>query len=576
MQNSNSSPSLFDILNGTLGALVAFSMVVNILALTGPLFMLQIYDRVLTSGSVPTLAGLVILMILLYLFMGLLDLIRSRVMVRVSQRLDYMVGSDTVLSMLSMPRANSGSLGVQPIQDLDRVKQFIGGPGALALFDLPWMPVYLAIVYMFHPWPGLLVAVAMVLLFGLTLLNEHLSSKPVQRAADLGQQRQRLMEDARRNVETVTALGMHQAILAQWQRLNESFRRASEASSDLSGAFSTFTKTFRMLLQSSMLGLGAFLALRGELSPGMIIAISVIGARALAPIEQSTAHWKAFIGARQAWRRLREFRDHSDTRPQTVSLPKPECILELVQVSINPVGERQPVLSRIDFKGKAGDIIGVIGSSGSGKTSLARGIAGVWPTTEGSVRFDGATLDQWPMDRRGEVIGYLPQDIELFDGTLGQNIARFREDASEQEILRAAKMAGAHEAILALPDGYETRITERGKRLSGGQRQLIALARALYGSPFVVVLDEPNSNLDNVGLKHLVATIKGLKKSGAITFVITHSPQMLMVMEKMLVLSDGKQVAFGRRNEILPRLSVATSMQNSATLERGLVQDGAA
>ncbi|MCP4283335.1 MAG: type I secretion system permease/ATPase [Gammaproteobacteria bacterium] len=576
MQNSNSSPSLFDILNGTLGALVAFSMVVNILALTGPLFMLQIYDRVLTSGSVPTLAGLVILMILLYLFMGLLDLIRSRVMVRVSQRLDYMVGSDTVLSMLSMPRANSGSLGVQPIQDLDRVKQFIGGPGALALFDLPWMPVYLAIVYMFHPWPGLLVAVAMVLLFGLTLLNEHLSSKPVQRAADLGQQRQRLMEDARRNVETVTALGMHQAILAQWQRLNESFRRASEASSDLSGAFSTFTKTFRMLLQSSMLGLGAFLALRGELSPGMIIAISVIGARALAPIEQSTAHWKAFIGARQAWRRLREFRDHSDTRPQTVSLPKPECILELVQVSINPVGERQPVLSRIDFKGKAGDIIGVIGSSGSGKTSLARGIAGVWPTTEGSVRFDGATLDQWPMDRRGEVIGYLPQDIELFDGTLGQNIARFREDASEQEILRAAKMAGAHEAILALPDGYETRITERGKRLSGGQRQLIALARALYGSPFVVVLDEPNSNLDNVGLKHLVATIKGLKKSGAITFVITHSPQMLMVMEKMLVLSDGKQVAFGRRNEILPRLSVATSMQSSATLKRGLVQDGAA
>ncbi len=551
-------------------------MVVNILALTGPLFMLQIYDRVLTSGSVPTLAGLVILMILLYLFMGLLDLIRSRVMVRVSQRLDYMVGSDTVLSMLSMPRANSGSLGVQPIQDLDRVKQFIGGPGALALFDLPWMPVYLAIVYMFHPWPGLLVAVAMVLLFGLTLLNEHLSSKPVQRAADLGQQRQRLMEDARRNVETVTALGMHQAILAQWQRLNESFRRASEASSDLSGAFSTFTKTFRMLLQSSMLGLGAFLALRGELSPGMIIAISVIGARALAPIEQSTAHWKAFIGARQAWRRLREFRDHSDTRPQTVSLPKPECILELVQVSINPVGERQPVLSRIDFKGKAGDIIGVIGSSGSGKTSLARGIAGVWPTTEGSVRFDGATLDQWPMDRRGEVIGYLPQDIELFDGTLGQNIARFREDASEQEILRAAKMAGAHEAILALPDGYETRITERGKRLSGGQRQLIALARALYGSPFVVVLDEPNSNLDNVGLKHLVATIKGLKKSGAITFVITHSPQMLMVMEKMLVLSDGKQVAFGRRNEILPRLSVATSMQSSATLKRGLVQDGAA
>ncbi|MBU0656107.1 MAG: type I secretion system permease/ATPase [Gammaproteobacteria bacterium] len=565
MSNSQAKFSLFKVLQGTLASLIAFSMVVNILALTGPLFMMQVYDRVLTSGSVPTLAGLVVLLVLLFTFMGLLDLVRSRVMVRISQRLDYLIGPATVLSLLSVPKAKSGSLGIQPIQDLDKIKRFIGSPGALALFDLPWIPVYLSIVYLFHPWAGLLVTVAMVFMLFLTFFNEHLSSKPAQESSEFGQKRQSLMEDARRNVEVVTALGMHNAILSRWQALNDTYRQASSRASDVSGFFSIFTKTFRMLLQSCMLALGALLSLKGEMSSGMIIAISVIGARALAPIEQSTTNWKAFVESRQAWRRLREFVDMDGKNPQTVSLPKPDKYLKLEKVSITPVGEQLPFLTEINFQADAGDVIGIIGNTGSGKTSLARGITGVWPVTEGSIRFDGATLDQWTMDQRSSVIGYLPQDIELFDGTVGENIARFQKNVPEQETLRAAQLAGAHEMILALPDGYETRILNQGKSLSGGQRQLIALARAVYNSPFVVVLDEPNSNLDNLGLKALLSAITALKEAGVIVFVITHSPQMLAVMEKVLVLVNGRQVAFGKQSEILSKPNAVSSIKNKVS-----------
>ena len=549
------------VLQGTVGALAAFSLVVNLLALTGPLFMLQVYDRVLTSGSVPTLVGLAILMAALYAFMGLLDLIRARMIARVSERLDHRLSAPTVLSLLAMPGAKGGGLGVQPIQDLDKVKQFLAGPGALALFDLPWIPIYLAVVYLFHPWPAYLAFAAMLILFLQTLLNERMSKEPVQEAAGLGRKRQRILEDARRNVETISALGMHGAVLKRWQKVNEAFRRVSEVSGDISGGFSTFAKSFRMLIQSAMLGLGAYLVLQNELTPGMIIAITVIGARSLAPIEQSTAHWKAFIGARQAWARLSEFNGERKEAEPSVVLPKPGRAICAENVSITPPGEKKPILSGLNFRAEAGDVIGIIGGSGCGKTTLARGLAGVWPVSAGSIRFDGATLDQWPLDRRGEIIGYLPQDIELFDGTLGENIARFAEDIPEDAILEAAQRAGAHELVLEFEDGYDMTIDDRGRQLSGGQRQRIALARALYGSPFAVILDEPNSNLDNTGLKHLIAAVRSVKQSGGVTFVITHSPQMLGVMEKVLVLADGGQTAFGPREQVLPRLSAGTAIK---------------
>ena len=560
-KQAQSPPRFRTVLRGTLGALISFSLVVNLLALTGPLFMLQVYDRVLTSGSVPTLVGLVVLMVTLYAFMGLIDLIRSRMITRVSERLDYQLGASTVMALLAMPNAKQGGLGIQPVQDLDKVKQFLGSPGALALLDLPWIPVYLGIVYLFHPWPAYMVFAGILILFGQTLLNERMSKGPVQESSDLGQRRQRLLEDARRNVETISALGMYAAVLARWQKVNQEFRQVSEVAGDISGGFSIFAKTFRMLMQSAMLGIGAYLVLQGELTAGMIIAISVIGARALAPIEQSTAHWKGFIGARQGWRRLMYFNVDQAQNEVSVALPKPGGSIRADNVAITPPGEQRPILKGLNFQAEAGDVIGIIGGSGCGKTTLARGLAGVWPVTGGSIRFDGATLDQWSLDRRGEIIGYLPQDIELFDGTLGENISRFAEDAPGNAILEAAQRAGAHEMILELEDGYDTAINDRGRRLSGGQRQRIALARALYRSPFVVVLDEPNSNLDNIGLKHLVTAIRSVKKTGGITFVITHSPQMLGVMEKVLVLADGGQAAFGPREQVLPRLSAGTAMQ---------------
>ena len=560
-KQAQSPPRFRTVLRGTLGALIAFSLVVNLLALTGPLFMLQVYDRVLTSGSVPTLVGLVVLMVTLYAFMGLIDLIRSRMITRVSERLDHQLGASTVMALLAMPNAKQGGLGIQPVQDLDKVKQFLGSPGALALLDLPWIPVYLGIVYLFHPWPAYMVFAGILILFGQTLLNERMSKGPVQESSDLGQRRQRLLEDARRNVETISALGMYAAVLARWQKVNQEFRQVSEVAGDISGGFSIFAKTFRMLMQSAMLGIGAYLVLQGELTAGMIIAISVIGARALAPIEQSTAHWKGFIGARQGWRRLMDFNVDQAQDEVSVALPKPAGSIRADNVAITPPGEQRPILKGLNFQAEAGDVIGIIGGSGCGKTTLARGLADVWPVTGGSIRFDGATLDQWSLDRRGEIIGYLPQDIELFDGTLGENISRFAEDAPGNAILEAAQRAGAHEMILELEDGYDTAINDRGRRLSGGQRQRIALARALYRSPFVVVLDEPNSNLDNIGLKHLVTAIRSVKKVGGITFVITHSPQMLGVMEKVLVLADGGQAAFGPREQVLPRLSAGTAMQ---------------
>ena len=560
-KTADSPPRFRTVLHGALSGLIAFSLVVNLLALTGPLFMLQVYDRVLTSGSVPTLVGLVVLMVALYTFMGLLDLIRSRMINRVSERLDHQLGASTVMALLAMPNAKKGGLGIQPVQDLDKVKQFLGSPGALALLDLPWIPVYLGIVYLFHPWPAYMVFAGILILFGQTLLNERMSKGPVQESSDLGERRRRLLEDARRNVETISALGMYAAILARWQKVNQAFRQASEVSSDISGGFSIFAKTFRMLMQSAMLGIGAYLVLQGELTAGMIIAISVIGARALAPIEQSTAHWKAFIGARQGWARLMDFNVDKAQQEVSVALPKPSGSIRAENVAITPPGEQRPILKGLNFQAEAGDVIGIIGGSGCGKTTLARGLAGVWPVTAGSIRFDGATLDQWALNRRGEIIGYLPQDIELFDGTLGENIARFAEDAPGDAVLEAAQRAGAHEMILELEDGYDTAINDRGRRLSGGQRQRIALARALYRSPFVVVLDEPNSNLDNIGLKHLVTAIRSVKKAGGVTFVITHSPQMLGVMEKVLVLADGGQAAFGPREQVLPRLSAGTAMQ---------------
>lgn len=548
------SPNLTlpEVLKGTIGSLLLFSMFVNLLALTGPIFMLQVYDRVLSSGSVETLVGLAALMAGLYGFFGLLEWIRGRVMSRVGARLDLAQSGPVALKLMRADLAADDAVGLRPSADLGRVRQFVSGPGVLAIFDLPWVPIYLLVVWSFHPLVGAVVGAAMLFLFALTLLNEMLSRPAARRATEFDSARAQVLETARTGVEALTSMGMRGAMFRRWRALNDRHGRATVAGADISGAFLTFTKTFRMFLQSAILGLGAFLAIGGEMSPGMIIAVSTIAARALAPIEASAAHWRAFVGARQAWGRLRDFLAEPEAPAPAVPLPLPERALTARDTAIAPFGAEKAVLSGLNFTAEAGEVIGVVGNAGAGKTALARGLTGVWPVVAGAIRLDGAPLEQWSEEARGDFLGYVPQTVELFDGTAAENIARFSERADEGEVLAAARLAGAHEMIVKLPQGYETPIARSGSFLSGGQRQLLALARAVYRLPFMVVLDEPNANLDKQGHAALVQLLATLRKAGKVAVLITHDPRLLAHVDKILVIEGGRQIGFGPRSDFLP------------------------
>lgn len=544
--------SIRQLLGGTVTGVFLFSMIINLLALTGPLFMLQVYDRVLSSGSVETLIGLTVLMGGLYFFYGLIEIMRGRVMSRVAARLDVVQSGGIVARLMRPETTRDQSVGLRPVQDLGRIKQFVSSPGILAIFDLPWVPVYLLVVYAFHPLLGLVVLAAMGLLALLALLNEVLSRPVSQTAAQIDAARTGLVENARSGIEALTAMGMAPTMFARWRELNTKHDQSNRRGSDISGGFLTATKTFRMFLQSGILGLGAYLAIQGELSPGMMIAVSTIASRALAPVEQGMAHWRAFIGARQAWGRLRIFlRAELPAQPK-VPLPPPHQTVKADAAAIGPKPGHTPVLSGVNFTAAPGDLIGVVGKAGSGKTALARGLVGVWPVLSGSIRLDGAELRQWTDAARGGFVGYVPQTIDLFDGTIAENIARFDPQTDDAEVLRAAKMVGAHDMIVRQPKGYDTPIAKAGNFLSGGQRQLIALARAVYRMPFLVVLDEPNSNLDNTGQTALLQAMRSLKKAGSITFVVTHTPALLAHVDKFLIVEDGKQSGFGAREDFMP------------------------
>lgn len=539
-------------LAGTVTGVFLFSMVINLLALTGPLFMLQVYDRVLSSGSVETLIGLTVLMAGLYFFYGVIEVMRGRVMSRVAARLDVIHSGGIVARLMRTETARDHAVGLRPVQDLGRVKQFVSSPGILAIFDLPWVPVYLLVVYAFHPVLGLVVLAAMGVLALLTLLNETLSRPVVQTAAQIDAERTGLVENARSGIEALTAMGMAPVMFARWKDINAKHDGLSRRGSDLSGGFLTATKTFRMFLQSGILGLGAYLAIQGELSPGMMIAVSTIASRALAPVEQGMAHWRAFIGARQSWGRLKRFIAPDIPSDPGVPLPLPERGVKAEGAAVGPKPGQPAVLSGVNFTVNAGDLVGVVGKAGSGKTALARGLVGVWPVLNGSIRLDGAPLTQWGEAARGAFVGYVPQTIDLFDGSVAQNIARFDPQIDDKEVLAAAKLVGAHDMIVRLPKGYETVISKQGNFLSGGQRQLIALARAVYRMPFLIVLDEPNSNLDNIGQNAVLETLKTLKKAGCVTFVISHTPALLAHVDKILIVEDGRQSGFGARTDFMP------------------------
>jgi len=531
------------------------SMLINLLMLTGPVFMLQIYDRVLASGSVPTLAVIGALALLLYLFMGFFETIRGRMLTRIGQSADAQLTALTYAISTDQPLSGGATkAGQRPVQDLDCIRQFLSGPGPASLFDIPWMPFYLAIVFLFHSLLGWVALIGTLMIFALAILNELTSRQPAMEAAITHGQRQRTVEASRRNSEAVRAMGMIEALSAHWNRENDDFLETQRRASDRAGFFAAATKTVRFILQSAILAVGAWLAIRQDISAGVMIAASIMTSRALAPVELAVGNWKGFVAARTSLHRLSETIGTMTGPERRLALPLPEKNLRLEDVCCAPEGALKPIIQGISFELKAGDGLGIIGPSGSGKSTLARSIVGVTPLVRGSVRLDNAELTQWPPERVGRIIGYLPQDVQLFDGSIAQNIARFDPDAPSDAVIEAAVMADVHRMIVEMPDGYDTVIGSTGLTLSAGQSQRIALARALYGNPFLIVLDEPNSNLDADGERALTDAMKAMRARGSVVIVIAHRPSAISAVDTILCLRDGRIASFGRKDDIMKKV----------------------
>jgi PrtD family type I secretion system ABC transporter len=533
-----------------------FSGIVNILMLAGPLYMLQIYDRVLSSRSVPTLIALTVFLVGAYAFQAALDLIRSRVVVRAAALLDKRLALNVHAAVVRLAiTKKAGSEAQQPVRDLDQIRAFMTSAGPLAIVDCPWIPVFLLFCYLVHPWLGLTATVGGLILFAMTLMTERASRLPARDAAREGTVRALMVEADRRNSETVVAMGMSGALAQRWAKVNDRYIATVGRSSDVTSSYSSISKVLRLLLQSMMLGLGAYLVIRQELTAGSMIAASIMMGRALAPIEVAIANWRGFVAARQSIVRLSDALTRTLTPKAATALPRPDRDLQVAGLIVAPPGSTSPIVSNVQFGLKAGEALGVIGPSGAGKTSLVRVLVGIWPPGKGTVRLDGAALSHWDPELLGPYVGFLSQSVELFDGTVAENIARMSVAPNTEAVLRAARAAGAHDLILRLPQGYDTRVGEQGAVLSGGQRQRIALARALYGDPFLVVLDEPNSNLDGEGETALHQALIDLKARGAIVVLIAHRPSMLATCDKVLVLASGQQQAFGPRDEIMRKIA---------------------
>lgn len=537
-----------------------FSGVINILMLTGSFFMLQVYDRVLPSRSVPTLVALALLTAGLFLTLAMLDMIRSRMLVRIGMSLDESLSARIYGLVMRLPlRVGHKSDGLQPLRDMDSVRSFLSSSGPTALFDLPWMPLYLAIIYAFHPLLGMTALLGAVLLVGLTLVTDFLARQPMRDASQIGLIRHGLAEAGRRNSEVLTVLGMVGRFTGQWEAANRRFMESHRRASDVTASFGSVTKALRMLLQSAVLGIGAYLVIIHEASSGIIIASTILTARALAPIDIAIANWKGFIGARQSWQRLKGILGALPMEAEPMALPPPSKSLVLNHATVVPPGGQKPVLRDIDFKLERGQGLGIIGPSASGKSSLARLIVGAWRPIQGKICLDNAALDQWSSEALGRYIGYMPQDVELFAGTIAENISRFDPEAEAEMIIKAAQAAHVHDLILDLANGYDTQIGEQGEILSAGQRQRIALARALYGDPFLVVLDEPNSNLDSDGEIALTQAIVGVRKRGGIVVVVAHRPSAVAGVDLILVMAHGQVVKLGPKEKVLSDIRAANS-----------------
>jgi ATP-binding cassette, subfamily C, bacterial PrsD len=542
-----------------------FSGFISILMLTGSIYMLQVYDRVLASRSIPTLIGISLIVLAAFVVQGVLDAMRARMLARIGAQFDHTLSPQVFELMRLLPlRGARSDQAMQGVRDLDGVRTFLGGMGPTAFFDMPFMPIFFIGCFLLHPWVGVLAFLGGVIIFGLTLWTERRTKDGTQQITRLGSQRLTLAEASRRNAEALQAMGMGGTFKARWKEVNDTFVTKNLEISDSVNGIGAAAKVFRMAFQSAVLGLGAYLVIQQQMSPGAMIAASILTSRALAPIETAVAHWRGFVGARQSFHRLDDLLAAGAAQERVrTALPEPHVEFVADDLAIAIPGRNVPILAGAGLRLKSGEGLLLIGQSGSGKSTLIRALAGVWPVLRGSVRLDGATLDQWDPQQLGQHIGYMPQDVELFEGSIAENIARFQPDVPDADVIAAAQAAGAHDLIVKFPEGYGTRIGEAGMTLSGGQRQRVGLARALFRNPFLLLLDEPNSNLDVEGENALIVALAGARERGAIVVVVSHKTALIPVVDFVGHVHEGRLQIITREEYRQNMLKAAQAAQEA-------------
>lgn len=531
-----------------------FSCFVNLLMLTPPLYMLQLYDRVVTSRSLSTLFFLTLIVVVLFIMMGIFEVLRSRILIVFATQLDKSLGERVYDAIFKLSSRHPGRVSSQAMNDLNAIKQYMSTNGVFAFLDAPWLPIYIGLLFLFHPAYGWFALASAIVLFGIALLNENATKNGLKKSNESNRAAMRLIDMNLRNTEVINAMGMNEALKKNWKERHKTFLESHASSSAHAGLYANISKTTRVMSQSLMLGLGAYLTVIMEITPGMMIAGSIIMGRALAPLDILIASWKQYKNTKESYERLDKFLTDFPVEKDKLSLPDPKGSIACEAITLVPPGAKMPSLMGVNLELNAGDMCAIIGPSAAGKSSLARAILGIWPLAHGVVRVDGADINHYYSDALGSHVGYVPQDVELFEGTVAENIARFGEIDSDA-IVEAAIKANVHEMILRLPDGYDTKLGVGGMSLSGGQRQRVALARALYKNPKIIVLDEPNASLDEEGEKALFNSLLAIKGKATI-LLITHKLNVLQAVDKIAVLQAGKLVYFGARDAVLEKLGV--------------------
>ena len=557
-------------LRGGLGGIVALSAMVNVLTIAGSLYLMIVYDRVLPSQSLPTLFSVFAMIAIAYIFYGLFDVMRTKMLADVASSLDrsLSVRVQTIEARIALERPQAREK-ISPTRDLDQLRSFLASAGPPALIDLPWIFFFLLILTLVHYWLGVVTLVGIIALAALTLVAERVSGRLVAAVNSASAQRRTLGDRHWRHAEVITALGMGDRLMLQWRGVHHRYLDVQAQLSDTLATLAGISKVSRMFLQSLVLTVGAMLVIDGKATAGVIFASSILSGRAMAPVDSAIANWKNFVAARQSWARLDNLFDQTPAPTgDRTQLPPPEQQLTVENLSLAPPGGQRSTVAGVSFQVQAGQVVGIIGPSAAGKSSLVRGIVGVWKPAAGAVRLDGASIQQWDAETLGRYLGYLPQSVELFAGTIAENIARFEVGASSEAIIAAARAAGAHDLIVALAGGYDYAVGEDGSTLSAGQRQRIALARALYGDPFLVVLDEPNSNLDPEGEAALARAVMGVRQRGGIVLLVAHRREILGVADLLLVMRGGSMQAFGPRDEVLAKLLPPGDQGNLTPIKR--------